>query len=371
VTEQLSSTSKDNFLRTCKSAATREIYQKAIHYYMNFLKVGYEDYDKLLEKDPKLIQMDICEFITDYSKKVAPASVSSYVSGLQKFYTMNDIILNWKKIRNFEPEYEKVAEDRPYNHTEIKQLIDIAGPRNKALILLMSSSGIRVGAIPSLRVKDLIPIESYAIYRINVYPRSKKSSYFSFCTPECRHAIDSYLEYRKRSGERIEDDSPVFRTDYNAYGRMIRKVEPCSTIAIMHTMDRLLRDIGLRGVGLENQKYKRQHIMRCHGFRKFFETNAFKAGMDNIYIRRHMGQKSGLEDSYLKLSEEELLEGDSKHTGYVGIIDQLTINEENRLKRKVETLTMDRTKLESRLDRLEELYQSLPSRQENTANLES
>ena len=39
-----------------------------------------------------------------------------------------------------------------------------------------------------------------------------------------------------------------------------------------------------------------------------------------------------LEDSYLKLTEEELLEGDSKHVGYMGIIDQLTINEENRCK---------------------------------------
>jgi hypothetical protein len=79
--------------------------------------------------------------------------------------------------------------------------------------------------------------------------------------------------------------------------------------------------------------------MMNHGFRKFFETNAFKAGMDNMYLRRLMGQKSGLEDAYLKLSEEELLEGDSKHVGYISIIDQLTINEENKLRRKVETLT--------------------------------
>ena len=33
------------------------------------------------------------------------------------------------------------------------------------------------------------------------------------------------------------------------------------------------------------------------------------------------------------------MEGDSRHVGYIGIIDQLTINEENKLRRKVETLT--------------------------------
>jgi hypothetical protein len=48
--------------------------------------------------------------------------------------------------------------------------------------------------------------------------------------------------------------------------------------------------------------------------------------MDLIYVRRLMGQDSGLEDSYLKLSEEELLEGDDRHVGYAGIIDQLTVS---------------------------------------------
>jgi hypothetical protein len=38
---------------------------------------------------------------------------------VQKFYTMNDIIsLNWKKIKSFIPDQERVAEDRPYNHSE-------------------------------------------------------------------------------------------------------------------------------------------------------------------------------------------------------------------------------------------------------------
>jgi hypothetical protein len=100
----------------------------------------------------------------------------------------------------------------------------------------------------------------------------------------------------------------------------------------------LLQRSGLRKVPTE-YKIRRLNIMMNHGFRKFLQTNAFKAGMDNMYLRRLMSQSSGLEDSYLKLSAEELLEGDSKHVGYIGIIDQLTINEENKLRRKVETLT--------------------------------
>ena len=69
-------------------------------------------------------------------------------------------------------------------------------------------------------------------------------------------------------------------------------------------------------------------------------THGTKQESLRYYPRRLMGQKSGLEDSYLKLSEEDLLEGDSKHIGYLGVIDQLTINEENKLKKKVQTLTI-------------------------------
>jgi hypothetical protein len=43
---------------------------------MNFLKNEHEDYDRLLGKEPQLIQMDICRFITDYLKNHSPATIS-------------------------------------------------------------------------------------------------------------------------------------------------------------------------------------------------------------------------------------------------------------------------------------------------------
>ena len=132
-----------------KSRYTLCLWSITASLYRYHLSIGHEDYDKLLEKDPKIIQMDIIRFITIFSKKIAPATLSLYVGAIRKFYIMNDITnLNWKKIRSFEPQREKVVEDRPYNHSEIKSLIDRASLRNKCIILLMTSSGIRVGGIP-------------------------------------------------------------------------------------------------------------------------------------------------------------------------------------------------------------------------------
>jgi integrase len=336
-----------DFVDTCRSEATRRAYVRALYYFMSYLKLHSDAYDRLLDKDPKLIQMDICEYITYLRKRGrASASVTTYVAALNRFFVINDVTtLNWKKIKSFMGEPEKVAEDRPYTHSEIQKLLDHSSVRNRAMILLMSSAGLRVGALPILRVKDLEPIDDYKIYKVSVYAKSRKSSYFTFCTPEARKHIDLYLDHRKRWGERLADDSPLFRTDFNPQA-VDRIVKPISTSRIRHFVTDTLRDCGLRNVSLEG-KSQRSNIMANHGFRKFFETNAFKAGMDHMYLRRLLGQKSGLEDAYLKLSEEDLLEGDSKHVGYINVIDQLTIDESNKLRREVETLKVEKNSWEA------------------------
>ena len=255
-------------------------------------------------------------------------------------------------------EHEKTVEDRPYTPLEIQTLIEHTTPRNKAIILMMCSGGLRVGAISILRIKDLEPIDKYNIFKVSVYSKSRKSHYFTFCTPEARKAIDDYLDYRRRWGERITEDSPLFRVDFNPQTDRSNIVKPISYYRSQHIVRKILLDTGLRKVATEG-KTQRSHIMSNHGCRKFFEKNAFKAGMDLIYVRRLQGQKSGREDSCLKLSEEELLEGDSKHVGYVGIIDQLTIDESNKLRRENQQLLIKTEKIDIALSRINELEKQL------------
>jgi hypothetical protein len=51
-----------------------------------------------------------------------------------------------------------------------------------------------------------------------------------------------------------------------------------------------------------------------------------------------MGQKTGLEDSYFKPSDEQILEGNDRMSGFIAAIDYLTIFNENRLKRQIKDL---------------------------------
>jgi integrase len=358
-----------NFVETCRSPYTRTQYIKALRYFMDYRKLQpAHDYDGLLppQRDSKTIQMDLCDFVTYLRQKgLASASVTLYIAALTKFYSINDVVVNWRRVKSFMAEHERRAEDRPYTHSELLTLVNAASIRNRAIILLMASAGLRAGALPLLRIRDLQPIDkyNYNIYRIDVYAKSKRHSYFTFCTPECRAALDQYLEWRKRSNERLADDTILFRREYdpNTNKQPIAPM-PISMRAIEKVLKILLLETGLRDPPIEGQRHVRKTVMMTHGCRKFFQTNAFKAGMDREYIRRLMGHKGGqsvLDDAYNKISEEELLEGDSKHVGFVGIIDQLTIDEANKLRREVETLRVEKSSLEAMRKELDDIKELL------------
>jgi len=69
---------------------------------MSYLRLAPEAYDKLLEQDLKTAQMNICDYISYLRKQKTAAhkSVRVYVAAIRKFYSMNDVQLNWDKIHD-------------------------------------------------------------------------------------------------------------------------------------------------------------------------------------------------------------------------------------------------------------------------------
>ena len=68
--------------------------------------------------------------------------------------------------------------------------------------------------------------------------------------------------------------------------------------------------------------------------------------MNPLYSEYVMGHRSGLTKSYFKPTDQELLEGNDKALGYVAEINDLTINEECRLHKKVDELTKKKNEIE-------------------------
>ena len=79
-------------------------------------------------------------------------------------------------------------------------MLEKADQRGRVAILLMASTGMRVGAIPLLKIRNLERIEKYSLYKVTVY-ENEDEEYITFCTPECAKEIESYFEYRQHIGE--------------------------------------------------------------------------------------------------------------------------------------------------------------------------
>ena len=333
------------FINSLKAEATKKQYVRLLTDFMRF--IGKKEFDELLigpeDKGQTQIQNQIIEFVMHLrDQNLARSNIAGHVSAIKHFYDMNDVLnINWSKINKFKGDEQEQKYDRPYTRQEIKLLIDNAlSLRDKAIISLLMSSGMRKGGIIDLRIKDLLSIEKYNLYRVTVYARSH-DLYYTYCTPESRKYIDDYLAWRERLGEKMTENSILFRKEFDIRDsfEVRNNVKRLTLSGVTSIIRELSYDLGVRQVqhlteGLHSGKIKHE-IMLVHGFRKYFDTTCTSNGMDKLYVEVCMGHDLGLKGSYYKPTWQEVLEGNDRMQGYVSVINDLTIAEENRLRKQV------------------------------------
>ena len=98
---------------------------------------------------------EIEKMLVDYllhlkKKDLSTSFINLNFCALKHFYFMNDVRINKEKIAKFMGEQKKKNVDRAYTHAEIKSLLDLADLRFKVVVSVLASTGIRIGALPSL-----------------------------------------------------------------------------------------------------------------------------------------------------------------------------------------------------------------------------
>jgi integrase len=301
----------------------------------------YEEYmgskDLFCENNPRLIEGNVINFIISLKDRgLGYSAIRNYVKSILAFYKINDFVLNTDKIGKFIPEYKKMKRDRAYTHEEIHKLLDFADERLRVVIYILSSTGIRIGALPSLCLRNLED------NKITVYENTN-DEYITFITPECKNAIQNYLDMRSRYGEKLTQDSYLIREQFDVRDPP-KKVKPVKA----ETLARKIYDLSIRaGV-------KDKHLPNCHAFRKFFTTQLIEADLKTELRWLLEGHKlKGNDSHYVRTTDQRLQQE------YEKAIDNLTIDPANRLQRKVETLTIEKSrvdKLEEKIRRIEKMY---------------
>lgn len=308
---------------------------------MREINLAPDDFIAMAKKKPFAVEKMIITFISKQNSRaengeITTGTVVNFLKAVRLLLEMNDVSLNWRKIRRVLPRARRYALDRIPTVEEINEIIEASDIREKALTLVFVSSGIREGAIERLDVDDYKQIrrdEKIVAGRLVIY-NGDPEMYISFLTPETCHAVDKYLEFRREHGEEIKKNSPLFRDKFDpikglyGHGKDNSKevVIPMTAPAVRQYYNRLLFSIGIRS------QRKRRHDFSVHGFRKFFKTKAEIGGMKPINVETLMGHRPGISDSYYRPTESELLED------YLKVVDHLTIKSESRLKTQVEEI---------------------------------
>jgi integrase len=245
------------------------------------------------------------------------------MTGIQSFFEFHEIPVGWKRLFKFFPE-QVSCNLRAYKKDEIKKMLSVADLRDKCVILIMASGGLRAGAITDLEVKHQKVLDKNSgIGILNVYPKSKHDSYITLLTPECMEAIRSYLQWRKEHGERLTDESPLIRDKFDVFTARRNKPKHLMVDAIYKMMSRLIKKAGVYSNELQPD----------HSFRYFFNSALMNSDVNYKFKELLMGHSIQLDDHYYDSKTEQsrqkmLLE-------YKKAVEALCINPEFILRKQI------------------------------------
>jgi len=375
--EQEQLTPYDNFLYALKAKETKRQYPHRLDKFLDYmgLKGTIEEkctqlYEFSKKSNPIVIQSYIIKFINYQKKRIENKEISegtllNYFKAIKLFYSMNDIIINWKKLGKGIPAERHNADDRIPTLEEIKKLLDHPDKRIRPVVLTMLSAGMRVGSWDYLQWKHITPIKKnnavVAAKIILVNTKINNRLYFSFITPEAYHSLKDWMDFRKLHGENVTGESWLMRDTWEKLDRdhshrigLARFPKKFGSQAIGNMIGEAWRIQGVRDLLDPSNKTKKRHEFKStHSFRKMFETKCQNSKMNHNNIKILMDHSLGESQNYHRPTEDELLQD------YLNVIDLLTINEENRLRKKVEMLTMEKSKADLALKQIEDVKKQM------------
>jgi len=337
------------FEQILKSDSTKKVYSQNINYFREYCKV--KDFDSFLDIPPKKLQMLIEDYVIYLKGTISPNSIPTRYWAIQAFFEVNDIMLNWKKIRRLFPAKVKKSGHKPWTTKDIQKMLEVATDvRSRALINFVASTGVRIGAIQEMKLKhiDDMPLGCKSVL---VYPDDPEE-YHTFLTTEASSVLDRYLQKRKFDGEELAPESPVFRRMYKIAKA---KAIPLGERGMSVIIQRLIKKAGLRS--LENKTGLRYNIQQDHGFRKRFNTiMKLNNSINHNLVEKMMGHKRGLDAVYFTPTVEELFNEFKKAIPELTIDDSERVNlAKKKLEQDKDVVEKQRIENEKLLSRLEEV----------------
>ncbi|MCK9150501.1 tyrosine-type recombinase/integrase [Methanobacterium alcaliphilum] len=314
------------------------------------------------------------------SEGKARATIHLYIHAVKSFYDALDV--ETPKIKT--PQGD-ITQEKNYGKlislNEIKTLVNVAAPREKALIYLMALSGMAQAEARNLTIKkfmdavgeslnreiesmkDLFEVEhslDQEILTLHIVRKKVNHRYITFIPPEATIQIIYYLKermYGRNQNIRITDiNSPIF-VKING--------EP---------IDRDIIVTNFRRIGLEAGFKKEEgaySFWRAHGLRKYFISTIMNKLGDKVLADYLVGHKlSGNDRAYWYPDEEDLKKRYLKALPYLSIDNAKVLEIKTEDYVRIERVERDQNKLKKKMSRTQMIVDVIEKNPKILAKLE-
>jgi hypothetical protein len=133
------------FSAAIRSPATRDPYERKLLGFLKRVNLTPDGFVQFAKENPSAAEKKIISLLSqDRLKlergKITAGTVNNWLKAVRLFLEMNDVVVNWKKIRRMLPTIRSYALDRVPTLEELREILDAADIRGKALTLVLVSS---------------------------------------------------------------------------------------------------------------------------------------------------------------------------------------------------------------------------------------
>jgi len=349
-----------NFYDAIKTHASLKSYTYGLKKFMRYLVdkkqiSNIEDYSTLANFDGGTSTDLIKSYIKILKKTVKPTSVNAYVAPIFLFFDMNRTSIFKKEINRVKDKNDlEQSGHTPVTDLEIQNMIRICNhPKDIALILFLSSTGLRPGGIndPVLCMKHLEYMadpknstNTEYCYSVKIYDGSRQH-YWGFLTPEATKSMDYYFHWRKTiRHEDITDNTPIF-----ASVSLRSKFDNMTGFSLYRLLNKIYKKSGLVR---KKQGFRYDKAMTYMYRIRFNTTLKLNNNLNSNIAEKLMAHKRGLDGTYLQPTREECFRE------FVKAIPQLTIDPTERQKIEIEKQKLETTESQKMINELKEKTQS-------------
>jgi len=315
------------FLEQYPSRRTQHSYSSGVNSFLSFIyqfkrsdskrvtpedRLQFETLAEMYLSDNRDYEQDVIDFSNYCTKQYAPTSGRLYVAIVKEFLSYHDVEFTRKqekKIRNKTPNGGPVSEEADLTKDLLKKVLNVCDIRMKALVLMLITSGMRIGEAVTIHDKDIVISEdrSYGVVSLRGVSRqrgSKLKNRHSRTTFIGKEAVQALLQWYE-----VRDDY-VDRSCKRSLGRwqpsdiMDGRVFPFGIPALGGSLRNALKNANL----FDKDEDTGRSLIHFHLFRKYFITTMTNSGIPEKFVDFYAGHLGELDRAYQRQTTEKLLE---------------------------------------------------------------